>query len=150
MWTNELDKHASIGLDIDETLIDGAGSEALKEWCRNNFSKKKLHVITFRHSEFLDKARHDLEINGYKVHWFASIQGINPDISMKFNELRGPRGAPVKKFLMPDDPTVQLYRTWKAKRCWELNATALVDDQAENVKLGCDLYGIKLIIPPTF
>lgn len=153
-----LDQHKIIGIDIDETLIDGKRSNMLQDWVRANHQDYELHLITFRYGKDFDLIQEDLLRCNVDHNWFKGVHGIPSEIMLPYMQnlqrLTGSRNNPKKyqrtlKFFGLDANEVENTRRavehWKAKKCSELGATLLIDDLETIVAPGCELYGVTFL-----
>lgn len=151
---DRLPHHDVVGLDIDETLINGRYSHELLEWCRTTTSQ--LHVITFRTNSY--GAIRDLQEWGYDMDWFTSLTVMPVDLSIRYDKalywvrlstyrqdkaIR--RGEITARDLINFRADIQEYREWKGKTCHSRSATVLVDDMAVMVLPGCRKYNVEFL-----
>lgn len=153
-----LDPHDCLGIDIDSTLINGPCSRILQEWCRDNHTRKQLHLITFRYGKDFDLAQQDIIEGGAQWEWFRSIHGapralferhyqyVQQTGHIRNNPRKLARAIAHHRIDTEDMARVAREVTlWKGIKCKELGCTALVDDLVEYVQPGCDLHGITLV-----
>jgi hypothetical protein len=155
-----LNKHASIGIDVDLTLIDGPCSHFLQSWVWDHYKELDLHLITFRYGvDFDHYLKSDLAEVGMDFNMFKGIHGIPAVDAVPFwllvnkvghkNKVYPPKWHRSLKHhkSSPEeyDQLFQVVSTWKGQKCKELGITALVDDLGDMVKPGCDLHGIEWI-----
>ena len=129
-----LEKHDVIGLDLDNTLIEGRNSRLLWQFIKEH-PEKKFWIITFRtgllakEQTIWDEIR---DFSGLDSSWFEGIQTVDEQTYLKAN---------INKSI----PNINDYIKWKGKTCKELGCTVLVDDMPEMTKYGCDLYSVDFV-----
>lgn len=148
-----LEPHAVVGLDCDETLINGPYSHDLLTWCKEHHVDKDLHVITFReYAPYRDLANF-----GYDVNWFT-FHCLPRDISISYRQalpLFHQSSDAIEKKLREGLLTqeswqqcryaVMAFREWKGSICHAVGASVLVDDLPLAVLPGCRKYGITFV-----
>lgn len=152
--------HNGIGIDIDETLINGPSSLALQRWCAENHETHNLHLITFRYNGDFHYIGQDLADANVDINMFRGIHGIPAEASIPFHNMvmkvgRRDRAKTHAKWLRglahhkikEEDYLEQeaKFAMWKGEKCKELGLTVLLDDLESFVKPGCDAHGIVFI-----
>ena len=142
MSFEELDKHNTIGWDIDGTLIDNDASGMFRQFIFSN-PNKRHYIVTFRTHDLLDYLERDLAEAGFKdINIFEKVFSVPSNIWLGWVLLQQDRKQKKKigKLLLPETT----YMEWKGFQCRQEGITALVDDDIINTKMGCDRFGIKL------
>jgi hypothetical protein len=156
-----LNTHAGIGIDIDQTLINGPGSQFLQNWVMEFHDKVELHLITFRTGIWFDQLSDDVFRWGIEPHMFKGVHGIPTHIaspfwdlckkvgdksSKTFNRKKFERGLLHHKVTEEDYDLLQLnLAMWKGAKCKELGLTALIDDIEHWVVPGCIAHDVAWI-----
>ena len=142
-----LSKVNKIAWDMDATLVDGAASEAVQQFIKDN-PLIEHYILTARSDKYLvDSIFHELSRYPAKL-TRANFKGVltsDHEKHIEFQMVRAQRRAgQIKGPLTP----IEIYElTIKGKRCHELGIPVLVDDNISRSKMGCDKYGIELIDP---
>lgn len=154
----ELNKHQIIGLDMDETLIEGPCSYLLREWVKENFIKKELWIITFRTGPYVAQVWGDLAPYRLGREQFAGLKAIPPHLHSDYWLIK--KGFAYKdsnpgkfeRFLAANKLTPELAQKkhdallhWKGEACASVGATVLVDDLPDMVLPGCIANNIQFI-----
>lgn len=154
-----LNAHRGLGIDIDETLINGPGSQLLQQWVQDHHTELDLHLITFRNGDHFDQIEDDVKAAGLSLNMFRGIHGIPVHIGQPFWDIASRTGIreysdPVKwarklAYLKVHVDDYNLLHTntamWKGAKCAELGLTALVDDLEHMVTLGCKHHNVEWI-----
>lgn len=158
---SELNAHKGLGIDIDETLINGPGSFFLQNWVQTYHSELELHLITFRTGKWLDQLADDVYRWGIEPHMFKGIhsvpvetagpfwelcQSVGDKRAKNFNRRKFERGLVHHKVTEEQYDAMELeLALWKGSKCKELGLTALVDDLEHWVVPGCEAHGVTWI-----
>lgn len=155
-----LDNHLNIGIDIDQTLIDGPHSYFLQDYIRHYQGVKKFHLITFRYGYEFKNIERDLSYRSVDINLFETINGIPEGWGKKYHLMSlAIRNALNNKNLKKVDRILSYHKMtneefmdlkirvdrWKGFRCKELNCTAMVDDLRDFVEPGCIHYGVDFV-----
>lgn len=157
-----LHNHKSIAIDVDGTLINGAGSEKLCNWVKTNHHNHELWVVTFRQTYEANKVWQDLRPYGVQAYHFMGLVNL-PDQLHEQNKIYNDamelfkQPSRIRKYYRflayhkITEETVLEYRkellSWKGKVSNDLGCTMLIDDMTDLVSYGCEKYNIELIHP---
>ena len=160
-----LDRHQTIGWDVDSTLIKGPNSKHFQRYIVET-PMKAHHIVTFRTGDFLGCLPTSIdverEVKGFDLNLFDGIHGI-PDE-------RFARGFCTERFVptymlkhedvLHVDPDMfegsfgfakDVYLSdhhacfsFKAETCKKIGASVLIDDMVEDQKVYCRDAGIML------
>lgn len=159
IYHKRLNAHTSIGIDIDETLINGPNSRYLQRWVKHYHPTIQMHLVTFRTEDDFDRIEEDLTAAGIELDLFHGIHGIPLDVASEFYKLTakvGIRGSvpepkwqrTIRYHNVSEDhyeSLSEMVKLWKGLKCKELGLTALVDDLEQMVVPGCVRYDIEWI-----
>lgn len=155
-----LDNHLNIGIDIDQTLIDGPHSYFLQDYIRHHQGVKKFHLITFRYGYEFRNIERDLAYRCVDIKLFDTVNGIPEDFGRKYHQLdltiqkaiKNKQFAKVNRILDYHKVTQEEYdelkirvNRWKGFKCKELACTAMVDDLRAFVEEGCIYHGVEFV-----
>lgn len=156
-----LNAHKGIGIDIDQTLINGPASLFLQNWVQTYHCEIDLHLVTFRTGRWLDQLPDDVFQFGIQPHMFKGIHSVPVETAGPFWDLvqlvgdkRAPNLNQAKwlRSLAYHGSSEELYDSmeatlalWKGTKCKELGLTALIDDLEHWVVPGCTLHGVTWI-----
>lgn len=165
MSLKQLSKHKIIGLDLDQTIINGFTSHKLQKFILDTYHKKEFHIITFRTKNFphvwpdvskhsnnllnkdMFKEAHGPLTRDMENHDLLSfLAQYHKEYDIKKLERK------VKKDLynrnLNFNEVVKSYETileFKGKKAKELGCTVLVDDLDHMVLPGCQAHSIEFI-----
>jgi hypothetical protein len=157
----ELFQHKNIGVDVDDTLIDGNyNKHQLQRFIMDYYLEKNFYLITFRIGYYVDNVWADIAYDNDQLtqDMFKGVWGVPEELSNGARKyvyhLKNKH-----RWVRYDDEEManverlaglyQEYREWKGKKCHELGCTILIDDMTNDVIDGCKKYGVKLIHPDT-
>jgi hypothetical protein len=129
-----LDRHDNIAWDMDGTLVDGFYSRHFREYIAKN-PHKAHYVVTFRDRKWANKIPDELQKVGFDPALIRSIHAC-PDHLWLAHSMR--------QFAV-DHSHVEQYLAWKGMTSKKLGCTILVDDMADHVIKGCEIYGIQFL-----
>lgn len=154
----ELNNHRIIGLDMDETLIEGPRSFILQQWVKENCVNKELWVITFRTGPYVAQVWPELARFGIQREAFAGMKALPPKIYTDYHLVKkgfvykDTNPAKFERFLQANNLTLRQAEEkfnalthWKGEACASVGATVLVDDLPNMVLPGCQANGVKFI-----
>lgn len=144
-----LRSHATIGWDLDMTLVGHPASGALHAFIRDTPHIRHV-IVTFRPTSTRDSVWVDLARlpSAPGAHCFVAAETIDDGVAAAFQRLRRWRAQGL--YAGPASPAETLYLCWKGEVCARWGATVLVDDMTDHVSLGCAINGIQLLHPDTF
>ena len=141
-----LRRHATIGWDLDDTLIGHPASASMHAFIRATPMIRHI-LVTFRTSSgaaaiWTDLARVPLTAD---ASCFVAVETMDDGLAEAFQRQRRQRLS----HLLSGPPTaVEIaYRSWKGAVCARLGATVLIDDMTDHVAPGCTLHGVALLHP---
>jgi hypothetical protein len=155
----KLNAHRGIGVDIDETLINGPCSHLLQRWIHDHHQDVELHLITFRNGDHFNEVESDVKNAGLTLDMFRGVHGIPVHIGQPFWDIASRTGIReysehakwlrtlnYMKIKVEDyDLLHQNTAMWKGAKCAELGLSALVDDLEHMVALGCNHHKVEWI-----
>lgn len=157
-YHRELNAHKGVGIDIDQTLINGPASHLLQNWVMEFYQEIDMHLITFRTGKWLEQLEQDVYVWGIKPEMFKGVHSVpletaGPfwDMVNKIGDKRAPnfnrkkweRGLKHHKRTEEEYDYLELnLAMWKGSKCKELGLTALVDDLEHWVVPGCTTHGV--------
>jgi hypothetical protein len=133
-------EHNATGWDIDGTLLGHPNSRRMADFIRATPEKRHV-LVTFRSHELVPRIWVDLfrEPTRLTEKDFSGLVRMQDAMfEREYNMGRSPAGLFI--------PT-QNYLEWKGKMCNDYGLTVLVDDATDQVRPGCDRYGILHIHP---
>jgi hypothetical protein len=141
--------HATIGWDLDMTLVGHPASESLHAFIRDTPHIRHV-IVTFRPISTRDSVWADLARlpTAPAAHCFVAAEMIDDTLAAAFQRLRRWRAQGL--YAGPTSPAETLYFRWKGEVCARWGATVLVDDMTDHVSLGCEINGIRLLHPDVF
>lgn len=162
--SQKLTKHKAIGWDVDKTLINGLWSNHWRAYVTANVDNHDHWIITFRNDADAATVFDEIEEQynyPLKREWFKGIINLPRDIDNAYNSLH----PELLNFDYNKEPTGKILRIsknenisledarlikeslhdWKAKVCFDLGCTVLVDDLESIVAEGCEKYGVEFI-----
>jgi hypothetical protein len=137
-----LERHATIGWDIDGTLVDNPAAPAFFRFIAEHPDKQHC-LVTFRTHGLLRNTARDLaEAGCTDMTIFTKLLSVPEDIWLQWalQQQRRKDGLLTGKLLLAES----VYMEWKGFICRTHGLTALVDDDPHNTERGCRRYGIKL------
>lgn len=138
-----LKNHATIGWDVDGTLIENRASKRMFDFIKSTPEKRHC-VVTFRTHDMISTLERDLAFFGIKdIGIFDEVYSVPPNVWLEWVLLQDKRQNKrmTGKLLLPEIT----YMEWKGFCCKKEGLSILVDDDLHNVKMGCDRYKIALI-----
>jgi hypothetical protein len=141
--------HATIGWDLDMTLLGHPASDRLHAFIRATPEIRHV-IVTFRsHSRMAsiwsDLAKVPLAAD---IGCFVAAETIDDAMASHFQRLR--RNRAQRLYAGPNSPAEMAYLRWKGEVCARWGATLLIDDMTEHVRHGCEASGIQLLHPDIF
>jgi len=145
-----LKTHASIGWDVDGTLVNPYNPAAAKRLHQFIFDhpEKRHCLVTFRTHDLLHALEGDLAGAGLRdMSIFDKIYSVPPDMWMQWAVVQQQRrlGQTRGKLLLAETA----YMEWKGFICRSEGLTVLVDDDTKNTQRGCERFNVVLIDPAT-
>lgn len=139
--------HKAIGWDFDETLIDSPASGILNKFIIDHPEIRHV-IVTFRTHGFQDRVFQDLRDFGqvYRERVaskksFSDVLNVDDELFIQHYQIAELRHF--GHFSGPLTPEEIAYRDWKGKICKKNGLTALVDDNVEHTREGCEKAGVK-------
>ncbi len=136
-----------IAWDFDETLVESPASETLQEFIKTH-PEIEHYIITARSGSYLvgsmmpELAQYPAKLNA------SNFTKIITSDHAKHTEYQQARAARKSGQLTGPLIPIEIYEfTIKGKLCHELGIPVLVDDNIPRSKMGCDKYGIKMVLP---
>lgn len=144
-----LRSHATIGWDLDMTLIGHPASDALHRFIHETPHIRHV-IVTFRPTSTRDSVWADLAQlpTAPAAQCFEAAETIDDTLAAVFQRLRRWRAKGL--YAGPVSPAEKRYFHWKGEVCARWGATVLVDDMTDHVRLGCEVSGIQLLHPDVF
>jgi hypothetical protein len=131
----DLDPHAVIAWDMDETLVNGPNSAFFRAYILAHPEKTHI-IVTFRTPRaWAEESLDELEVHGVPRDRIAAVHNVADEVYWAFStRTRG--GDPEK---------AASYLTYKAITAKAHGATILVDDKHEHVADGCATHGVTFL-----
>lgn len=146
-----LERHSTIALDFDDTLVNGPASEFLARFIQDNPDKTYV-IITHRTPRECATIPQELrEFTLLTVQQFARVIPTPERLKMEFDEdqrLRFQKRFPRLSPTTPEDdllPGEFKFLHWKGFAASKAGATVLVDDLPYLSALGCRRHHVELI-----
>lgn len=147
------ENHQRIGLDLDDTLLNGPAHEFLASYVNDN-PEKEFYLVTHRTPQESQSVPSELTNIGLNINQFVRLVPTTDMMRVKFRlsqQERKRQGRPgiytgtVSENEMNKDELN--FVRWKGYVCKRLGITVLIDDGTAYVKPGTDHYGIEYIDP---
>lgn len=147
------ENHTRIGLDLDDTLLNGPASIFLANYV-NDHPEKKFFLVTHRTPSELHTVPYELLDIGLNINQFEKLLSTSELMRIRFRLARQERDSlrlpsiytgNVSEDEMTKEELNFVY--WKGYVCKRMGITILVDDATPIVKPGTDRYNIKYINP---
>lgn len=151
----KLARHEGIAVDFDGTLIKNPGAHALWEFIREHHQTKKFWIVTFRTHQEREKFPEVWALHAQmsprfpSLDMFHGVHFADDDACLRFSAYA--KANPVTQIILygeclePRHPDEEEMMHFKAKKCLELGATALIDDLADMVEHGCRAHGVEFV-----
>lgn len=154
---SELDNHQSIGVDIDQTLLEHPKSPILQNYIREH-QEKTFILITFRFGRLAESIWPDVAMVNLGKEHFTSMYNLKKDQFLDWETyerlLRVRNPKKLERIIANENLDVEFLKSrhqelleWKAMICEGTGCTILLDDMEELVIEGCKKYNIKYMHP---
>ncbi len=155
MNIEELFKHDTLGIDVDDTLIGHPRSHVLQRFILEHHKIKNFHIVTFRTHGMEDMIDQDILTSTVdtqvplRLHHFAGVHSIPYGLYENHKKQQWSASREVKRspggIILPNDSDI--YYTWKAEKCREIGCTVLIDDMEPAIGRHCERIGILCLNP---
>jgi hypothetical protein len=140
---------SALAWDFDMTLVGHLAAHAMHRFIADTPHIEHM-IVTFRSHGIQHRIWGDLASQGGVLGQKHFSRAINIDDHLADTVQRLRRQRAQRLYAGPDSPAERAYRHWKGMVCAQLGAAVLIDDRTEDVKPGCDAFGIALLHPDIF